>query len=84
MEFPFDISTILPFDEAGICLLHGRTLKGNFMVNVMSSRHVNTGNPVATVIDQMGKLSAKAQKLNSVITTFQKFAGTDHRLYIKV
>ena len=84
MEFPFDVGAILPVDEKDICMLHGRTLKGNYMVNVMSSRHGAASNPISALIDVMGKLSAKAQKLNSTITTFQKFAGTDHRLYIKI
>ena len=37
--------------------------------------------PLAQIIDTMGKLSSKAQKLNTVITSMGKFANTDQRLY---
>lgn len=32
----------------------------------------------------MGVASAKAQALKQVITTFEKFVGTDNRIYLKV
>jgi alpha-tubulin N-acetyltransferase 1 len=32
----------------------------------------------------MGTASAKAQALKQVITTFDKFVGTDNRIYLKV
>jgi hypothetical protein len=60
MEFPFDVTSILPVDEKGVCLLHGKTLRGNYMVNEMNNRYGTRASPLASIIDTMGKLSAKA------------------------
>jgi alpha-tubulin N-acetyltransferase 1 len=68
-------------DEKSICLLHGRTLKGSLMQR--RNGKIDT-NSIAQVIDEMGVASSKAQKLRSIITTYSKFAGTDHRIYIKI
>lgn len=32
----------------------------------------------------MGNASAKAQSLKQVITTFEKFVGSDNRIYLKI
>lgn len=32
----------------------------------------------------MGNASAKAQSLKQVITTFEKFVGSDNRIYMKI
>ena len=84
MQFPFNVSSFLPLDQNGVCLLNGNSLKGSYMVNQLNSRHSgpSRSNPLAIVIDTMGKLSSKAQKLKTIITTMSKFKSTDQRLYI--
>lgn len=39
---------------------------------------------LAEIITAMGQASAKAQSLKQVITTFERFVGTDNRIYMKI
>lgn len=81
MQFPVDITKILPTDEKGICLLNGKSIRSSTLQKI-NSRYNST--PLKSIINTMGALSAKAQKLKTVITTFAKFSGTNQRLYIKI
>lgn len=82
MEFPFDISSILPTDKNSICLIHGKKIRHSTLSKI-NSRHGNGTTPLSAIIDTMGTLSSKAQKLKTIITTYSKFVGTNQRLYIK-
>ncbi|MBS1889761.1 MAG: GNAT family N-acetyltransferase [Actinobacteria bacterium] len=79
MQFQFRIDQQLHPDKEGFVILNGhqlaqrlKTSKGEGM------RHL------AEVITAMGQASAKAQSLKQVITTFERFVGTDNRIYLKV
>lgn len=39
---------------------------------------------LSEIVTSMGHASAKAQCLKQVITTFERFVGTDNRIYLKV
>jgi alpha-tubulin N-acetyltransferase 1 len=79
MQFKFRVDQTLQPDKDGIVVLHGqqvaqrlKTYKGDSLRNM------------AEIITVMGQASAKAQALKQVITTFERFVGTDNRIYMKV
>eukprot|EP00731_Ephydatia_muelleri_P024655 Em0016g926a len=66
-----------------ILLRHYQDLGSSSLVRRQSSNKWDNGEKnVATVIDALGAASAKAQGLNSVITTAQKFISSNQVLYI--
>lgn len=72
MEFNFDIRRILRPDEDGFVILSPQAASPN-------NRDLNQ------IIDELGKASARAQNLKSVITTAVRFfSSSDNKLYIKV
>ncbi|KAL5484497.1 hypothetical protein EMCRGX_G021010 [Ephydatia muelleri] len=76
MEFMFDINVLFAQDIT-------RTFGSSSLVRRQSSNKWDNGEKnVATVIDALGAASAKAQGLNSVITTAQKFISSNQVLYI--
>ncbi|KAM3858222.1 alpha-tubulin N-acetyltransferase 1 [Diretmus argenteus] len=72
MEFPFDINHL--FSERIFVLDHhlaaGRTAVGRSDVQI------------ATVIDELGRASAKAQQLTAPITSASKLQSNRHQLYL--
>lgn len=83
MQFPFEISQYLQPDAQGVCKLEGTHIKGNYMgFGGSNARYGGVRvSPLGSIIDLMGNLSAKSQKLPTTITTIGKFAGSNHRLY---
>ncbi|XP_046875083.1 alpha-tubulin N-acetyltransferase 1 isoform X2 [Hypomesus transpacificus] len=74
MEFPFDINHILPeritvLDQN---LAAGRTSLGRSDPQIQ----------IATVIDELGRASAKAQQLTAPITSASKLQSNRHHLYL--
>lgn len=89
MEFPFDINDIFPGDNS-ICVV----LPSLSVTNLEKSKERNSrlNQPqllkesqinILEVINKLGEASAKAQGLQSSITTGQKLTISDHTLYIK-
>lgn len=73
MQFNFDCEQILGCNE-GIAILEGTFQKGIKPGYIL---YVNS------IIDAIGEASAKAQGLNTIITTSFKFFSSNHRLIIE-
>lgn len=80
MQFPFKIPLIFDIDKPsnilalnGIAL--GKTLKQ------AKPEHIKN---ISEVINRMGSASASAQNLKQIITSFEKFIGSDNRIYLKI
>ena len=74
MQFNFDCEEALDCDQNGISVLEGscqnRIIPGYRLY-------------VKEILDRMGQLSAKAQNLQSIITSTSRFFPSSHRLFIK-
>ncbi|XP_070532839.1 alpha-tubulin N-acetyltransferase-like [Ptychodera flava] len=73
MEFPFNVNHI--FGEGNITLLDNRLIP-------YRRTSSNTTENMHTVIDNMGRASAKAQGLRAPITSSSRIKLSDHHLYI--
>ncbi|XP_035537105.1 alpha-tubulin N-acetyltransferase 1 [Morone saxatilis] len=74
MEFPFDINTL--FSE-----------RVSILDQTLVAGRKSTGRPdlqahIATVIDELGRASAKAQQLTAPITSASKLQSQRHQLYL--
>ncbi|XP_051925827.1 alpha-tubulin N-acetyltransferase 1 isoform X2 [Hippocampus zosterae] len=74
MEFPFNINHLFPerFSILDKTLVAGR----------MSPRRPELQSHIATVIDELGRASAKAQKLTTPVTSATKMQSQHHQLYL--
>ncbi|XP_010788278.1 alpha-tubulin N-acetyltransferase 1-like, partial [Notothenia coriiceps] len=74
MEFPFDINHLFPerFSILDQTLVAGRKTAG------MPHLQAN----IETVIDELGRASAKAQQLPASITSASKLQSQKHQLYL--
>ena len=74
MQFNFDCEQALDCDKNGFSILDGscpyKIIPGYIIY-------------VKEILDRMGQLSARAQNLNNVITSTNRFFPSDHRLFIK-
>ncbi|XP_077599532.1 alpha-tubulin N-acetyltransferase 1 isoform X5 [Stigmatopora nigra] len=74
MEFPFNVHHLFPerFSVLDKTLLAGRVF----------TERPDLQTQVTTVIDELGKASAKAQKLTTPVTTTAKLQSQNHELYL--
>ena len=74
MEFKFDCAQSLGCDENGFAILEGsyqnRIVPGYILF-------------VKEILNSMGEASSKAQKLNTIITSADKFFNSNHRIFMK-
>ncbi|XP_037831653.1 alpha-tubulin N-acetyltransferase 1 isoform X2 [Kryptolebias marmoratus] len=74
MEFPFDINQ--SFSE------RISVLDQNLVASWRSTGSPELQSHIATVIDELGRASAKAQQLSAPITSASKLQSQDHQLYL--
>ncbi|XP_066580173.1 alpha-tubulin N-acetyltransferase 1 isoform X2 [Amia ocellicauda] len=74
MDFPFDINQLFA-DRISV-------LDQNLTVARKAWGRPDTHNQIATVIDELGKASAKAQQLATPITSAAKMQSNRHHLYL--
>ncbi|CAN9504141.1 unnamed protein product [Ophioblennius macclurei] len=74
MEFPFDLQML--FSERVSVLDH------NLIAGRRSAGRPDLQTHIATVIDELGKASAKAQQLTAPITSASKLQAQRHQLYL--
>ncbi|XP_077363718.1 alpha-tubulin N-acetyltransferase 1 isoform X1 [Festucalex cinctus] len=74
MEFPFNVNHL--FSER-FSILDKTLVAGH-----VSSRRPDLQSHIATVIDELGKASAKAQKLTKPITSATRLQSQHHQLYL--
>ncbi|XP_034560657.1 alpha-tubulin N-acetyltransferase 1 isoform X9 [Notolabrus celidotus] len=85
MEFPFDINQLFServsvLDQS---LIAGRKSAGRTILHTsVSSDSPDLQAHIATVIDELGRASAKAQQLTSPITSASKLQTQRHQLYL--
>jgi alpha-tubulin N-acetyltransferase 1 len=79
MQFQFRADQALQPDKDGFAFLQGQQLAQK--LKNLKTDHMRQ---IAEIITSMGTASAKAQALKQIITTFEKFVGTDNRIYFKV
>lgn len=72
MQFHFDVRQQLKVDETGVARLQGNKIKGRRDTNFRFAGA--QADPLRTLIDTMGTLSSRAQRLPTTITTMAKFA----------
>lgn len=80
MEFPTSISKYLKINESGFLICTGKSMQKYINPNFLSEGT----KMLHQIINQLGENSAKSQGLKQIITSAVKFAGSDHRLYLKV
>ena len=80
MELEVNISDVLKVDEDGFISFHGR----DQLKQLRPHLHEKGIALLTKIINTLGERSAVSQKLKQVITTSNKFYGTDQRIYIKV
>ena len=74
MQFNFDCEQCLDCDRNGFSVL-----EGSCQNRIIPGYRIY----VKEILDKMGQLSAKAQNLESAITTTSRFFPSNHRLFIK-
>ena len=74
MQFNFDCTDVLSCDQNGFAIL-----EGSYQKKVMPGYTLF----VNEILDKMGTASSKAQGLDTIITTAQKFFQSNHRIVIK-
>ncbi|KAM4539670.1 alpha-tubulin N-acetyltransferase 1 isoform 3-T3 [Odontesthes bonariensis] len=74
MEFPFDVNQL--FSERISVLDH------NLVAGCKSAGRADLQAHIATVIDELGRASAKAQQLPAAITSASKLQSQKHQLYL--
>ncbi|MCQ2821215.1 MAG: alpha-tubulin N-acetyltransferase [archaeon] len=74
MQFNFDCEQALGCDSDGFAVL-----EGSYQNRIVPGFTLF----VNEILDTMGELSSKAQKLNTIITSALKFFGSNHRIVIK-
>ncbi|XP_061615908.1 alpha-tubulin N-acetyltransferase 1 isoform X1 [Phyllopteryx taeniolatus] len=74
MEFPFNINPL--FCE------RFSILDKTFVASRVSSKRPDLQSHIATVIDELGRASAKAQKLTTPVTSAAKLQSQPHQLYL--
>ncbi|XP_042362137.1 alpha-tubulin N-acetyltransferase 1 isoform X5 [Plectropomus leopardus] len=74
MEFPFDINQLFP---ERVSILDQTLIAGR-----KSAGRPDLQAHIATVIDELGKASAKAQQLTASITSASKLQSQKHQLYL--
>ncbi|KAJ8367676.1 hypothetical protein AAFF_G00313760 [Aldrovandia affinis] len=74
MEFPFDLSALFP---ERISVLDRDMTAGRKSLGRPQTQH-----QISTVIDELGKASAKAQQLAAPITSTAKLQSNTHHLYL--
>ena len=74
MQFNFDCEQCLDCDRNGFSVL-----EGSCQNRIIPGYRIY----VKEILDKMGQLSAKAQNLESTITTTSRFFPSNHRLFIK-
>lgn len=77
MKVDADITNNLIVDENGFICCNGLNYKQFFR----NSEGLHT---FATIINELGILSAKSQNLRQVITSLTRFSASDQRIYLKV
>ncbi|XP_061688371.1 alpha-tubulin N-acetyltransferase 1 isoform X2 [Syngnathoides biaculeatus] len=74
MEFPFNINHLFS-DRFSV-------LDNTFVASRVSQKRPDLQSHIATVIDEMGRASAKAQKLTTPVTSAAKLQSQHHQLYL--
>ena len=77
MDLHTNVSELLKTDDHGLLFFSGK----NFHHYIKNSAGYEL---LKQIINDFGVLSAKAQNLKQIITTFMKFSGSDHRMCIKI
>ncbi|XP_029441118.1 alpha-tubulin N-acetyltransferase 1 isoform X2 [Rhinatrema bivittatum] len=76
MEFPFDVHRLL-VERITVLGPNLRPARRHFADSKVDFQH-----QIMTIVDEMGKASAKAQRLTAPITSASRLQGSNHRLYI--
>ncbi len=79
MQFQFRVDKAVEADKEGVAVLDGHKI--SLKLKLLKGEGIKN---LSEIITAMGVASAKAQALKQVITTFEKFVGTDNRIYLKV
>ena len=79
MELPTTIAENLKVDEQGFLCFRG----WQYLQQIHSLPTQKGLELLAKIIDDMGQLSAVAQRLGRIITSSASFFGSEHRIYIK-
>lgn len=74
MEFPFQISQILPIDENNFSFIDSN--------QELSSLRISSD--FAMIINKMGEASSVSQSLPSIITSASKFFDSGHKIFFKI
>ncbi len=77
MQFQFNPRKALSPDHAGFSIIDCTSLKAP------PAKGTSSAHELATIIDQMGRLSSLAQGLKTQITTYSKCLNENQKLFIK-
>ncbi|XP_016286428.1 alpha-tubulin N-acetyltransferase 1 isoform X2 [Monodelphis domestica] len=79
MEFPFDVDTLFP-EPITVLDQHLRTPARR--TGTTTSARVNLQQQIMTIVDELGKASAKAQHLTGPITSASRMQSNRHVMYV--
>lgn len=84
MQVPFKVSEVMPIDPHGYVVLTAKDLP-------RSGHTFNPKNPLKTtveklqfILDEVGAASSRAQGLSTIITSYSRFAYSNHKIFIKI
>ena len=77
MDLHINASELLKIDDQGFLFFSGQ----NYHHFLKNSDGLDL---LRLIVNGLGALSAKAQGLRQIITSFTKFSGSDQRIYIKI